>query len=216
MEFSQAIVIWLILVLSITVHEWAHCAAANALGDPTARALGRLTLNPLSHIDPIGTVAIPLFNLLLAGPFSLIGWGRPAPFNAANFPGRQRAFSELLVTLAGPASNLVLAGLLTVLLGLTLRFGADERLVQVVSLALTLNLGLVVFNLIPVPPLDGGRVLKFVTGMGEEAFATISSVAPFVLLVAINLPAFRGALGAVMAWVAEPFIRIAVWIGYGV
>lgn len=143
---------WLIpLILSITVHEWAHAATAAWLGDDTARLLGRTTLNPVAHVDPIGTLLLPLIGI----PF---GWAKPVPFNPVRFrSGVRMKLGVLLVAIAGPISNVVMAGLCL----------AIERLLMVqegsalhngLELLVQLNLTLALFNLLPIPPLDGSRI----------------------------------------------------------
>ena len=141
----------LALLLSvIAVHEWAHAAVAAALGDPTARSLGRLTINPRAHLDPWG-----LMFLLLAG----FGWGKPVPINPANFRNPRR--DQALVALAGPGANLLLAGGLILLIKILPEFtGTAAGLIPPVIIRLiVLNLGLAVFNLLPIHPLDGFKIV---------------------------------------------------------
>ncbi len=143
------------LVIAISVHEFSHAFIANQLGDPTAKYQGRMTLNPLSHLDPIGTIL-----LFIVG----FGWGRPVPVNPQYFarPG----LDELLVALGGPASNFIVAALC----GLLLRAvgGALGPLDFILVMTIQLNVLLMLFNLIPIPPLDGSKVFRVV--LGEQAF----------------------------------------------
>ncbi len=164
----------IMLIMAIGVHEWAHVAMARFLGDPTGEREGRLTLNPLVHIDPVWTVALPTFFMIMqaTSPFAVpfFGAGKPAPYNPIRldrrFNGKRisMATGELLVALAGPVSNLVLAVLSTGLLVVLMRAGQpllteDQSLATLAFRFVVLNLGLLLFNLIPVPPLDGSKVL---------------------------------------------------------
>lgn len=146
-----------ILILSIIAHEVAHGYAANSLGDPTARLSGRLTLNPLPHIDLMGSIIIPAL-LIFSGSPILFGWAKPVPYNPYNL--RNQRFGEALVAVAGSATNLLLA----VLFGLLVRYGSTFGIHSAaLSLAATIsfvNLFLGLFNLIPFPPLDGFTVLR--------------------------------------------------------
>jgi len=136
-----------ILAISITFHEAAHALVADRLGDPTARYQGRISLNPLDHIDPLGTVILPLI-LIIAG-LPAFGWAKPTPFNPWNLSSPKR--DAALISLAGPVSNLIVATIFAVLFRLT----GFEILAAVVQL----NLVLAVFNLIPIHPLDGFKVV---------------------------------------------------------
>ena len=136
-----------VLLFSITIHEYAHGRAACALGDPTARNLGRLTLNPLPHIDPIGALCLFLFNF---------GWAKPVPIDSRYFKRFRR--DTILVSLAGPLSNFLLA----LMAGLAIPYVPmdSEILVLTAGYLLFMNLGLALFNLIPLPPLDGSHILE--------------------------------------------------------
>lgn len=145
-----------VVIFSIILHEVAHGYAADWLGDPTARYSGRLTLNPVPHIDPIGSIAIPGI-LALTGSSFLIGWAKPVPYNPYNL--RSGKWGEALVGFAGPATNILIA----LFFGLALRFwgGAmGDALADVAVMAVFANLSLAILNLIPIPPLDGSKILK--------------------------------------------------------
>jgi len=191
---ADIIPLFAVLVMSLSFHEAAHAWTADKLGDPTARRLGRLTLNPLSHIDWIGTVLFPLLALYSGLP--LIGWAKPVPVDGRNLQSPRRDFAA--VALAGPVSNLVLAVSAAAVLMVFEMIQPGERSVPVMLLTRTvfLNVLLAVFNLIPVPPLDGGNV---VAGLVPEGFArAIDALRPYGFLV-LYLLMFSGLLGAI-AW----------------
>ncbi len=147
----------IVLILSVILHEVAHGYAADALGDPTARLSGRLTLNPIAHLDPMGSVIVPAL-LVLSGSPILFGWAKPVPYNPYNL--RNQRYGEALVGIAGSATNILLA----VIFGLLVRYGSAAGFdANALSLAATIafvNLFLGVFNLIPIPPLDGFTTLR--------------------------------------------------------
>ena len=158
---AQVIIVFVILVFSLTVHEMAHAWTADRLGDPTARLLGRVSLNPLVHADLIGTVVFPLMALVSGVP--LIGWAKPVPVNIRLLRRQRRDY--VLVAAAGPASNLVLAFAAATVMSLVARDAVDGPILPVVLTsvlagAVQINLLLAVFNMIPIPPLDGGNVLS--------------------------------------------------------
>lgn len=145
-----------ILIISVIVHEIAHGYAANALGDPTAKLAGRLTLNPVRHIDPIGSLLIPALLILTPGGL-LFGWAKPVPYNPYNL--RNQRWGEAIVAAAGSLTNLLLA----VLFGLLVRSGVGVLPAPFLELSATIalvNLFLGIFNLIPIPPFDGYTVLR--------------------------------------------------------
>ena len=162
LSLLQRIAVWAIpVIFAITVHEVAHGWMARRLGDPTAMMLGRLTLNPLKHIDPVGTIIVPLL-LFMVSPF-IFGWAKPVPVTWANLKNPKRDMA--LVAVAGPLANLIMALLWAALvkLGLILgpEFGSVARFMAYVGVAgISINIILMVLNLLPVPPLDGGRVLS--------------------------------------------------------
>ncbi len=154
--FLLAIFQVVVLLYSVVIHELAHGTMANSLGDPTAKNMGRLTLNPLKHLDIFGSVILPLFLFIVNAPF-IFGYAKPVPYNPYNL--RDRKYGPAKVAIAGPITNIVLA----LLFGLTLRFLPDvfstSLIPQLLSFIVRLNLVLAVFNLFPIPPLDGHWLL---------------------------------------------------------
>jgi Zn-dependent protease len=160
-DFVQVFVTFLVLILSLSVHEAAHAWTADRLGDPTARLLGRVSLNPAVHVDPIGTIVFPLIALTTGAP--LLGWAKPVPVNVTRLRGHWKR-KYMAIAAAGPASNVVIAVVASLLLHLvpvSSRLGevALTPLAQFLVVAVKLNVLLAVFNMIPIPPLDGGNVL---------------------------------------------------------
>ena len=194
LDFQQLLIAFAILISSLTFHEAAHAWTANRLGDPTARLLGRLTLNPAAHVDVIGTIVFPLIAMVTG--FPLIGWAKPVPVDMRNLRHPRRDFA--IVAAAGPISNLILAAGGAVLFTL---WGADaatetsELIATALLRFVLLNVLLAVFNLIPVPPLDGGNILMGI--VPPSMAAVIDKLRPwgFLVLYALML---SGLLAAVI------------------
>jgi len=148
---ESKIFIYVVIVFSAIIHEFSHAWAAYISGDPTAKNEGRLTLNPIPHLDMWGTVIIPLFLLFFVNGF--IGWAKPVPFNPYNL--KNQKWGRTIVALAGPVSNLVIA----LIFGLLIRFSVFSFLVIPFSFIVYINIFLALFNLIPIPPLDGSKLL---------------------------------------------------------
>lgn len=205
----------ILLVVSIALHEFGHAWMADRRGDPLPRAQGRVTLDPLAHIDPIGTLLIPglmvFWPVLFGGgaPIALIGWGKPVQILLPN--PRTRHWDDILSTAAGPAMNLLLCVAFALGSATALAFGwkPSATAADFLVTAIALNAGLLAFNLLPIPPLDGGRLLRRFTGMTESTFNQIATYAPFVLLLLINLGPFRRLLGSMVGWVAAPFLGLS-------
>jgi Zn-dependent protease len=170
-----------LLLLSLSVHEWAHAWSAHKLGDDTAERMGRLTLNPLAHMDPIGTFLLPLLGI----PF---GWAKPVPVDPTRFRRNVSQSAGMAITAAaGPISNLILAVLCAVVFGLLLRFkqdlAAQPGVVALLVGGMSINVALAIFNLLPIPPLDGSRIVAhFIPAKSRESWDAFQRFAPFVLL----------------------------------
>lgn len=167
--FDNPIVFLILLVAllaAITIHEAAHAFASSKLGDQTAKMLGRLSLNPAAHLDPIGTLFLLFFGF---------GWGKPVPVNPQNF--KNPVFDELKVSLAGPLSNFLLAAFLSGILRIP---NLPGLLISALSLIIFLNLILMIFNLLPIPPLDGSKFLKIF--VSEQVFLIIQQYGLWILL----------------------------------
>ena len=208
-NFAQAFIAFIVLLFSLTVHETAHAWTADRLGDPTARLLGRVSLNPIVHADLIGTVFFPL--LAIVGGVPLIGWAKPVPVNIRKLRHQRRDY--VLVAAAGPASNLIMALVAAVLLLLVpvspVTLGEPNVSAPVASLlsrAVQLNLLLAIFNMLPIPPLDGGNVLS---GLLPDRLAMpFNRIRPygFLLLYALMLT------GGLEYLVVPPYRLLFSWL----
>jgi Zn-dependent protease len=184
----DGLMFYLELIILLTLHEFGHAWMASRCGDNTARLQGRVSVNPVVHLDPIGTVVIPLFMIFLAPPGVarfLVGWAKPVPVNPRNFDHPQR--DDILVTMAGPGMNLILA----VLLVAVARVGELIQLPDLTHLCVemaALSLMLCFFNLIPIPPLDGSHVLRVVTGMTYETYNQFARYGLFAVIIALQIP----------------------------
>lgn len=174
----------LILIMSVVIHEVSHGYVANILGDPTARLAGRLTLNPLPHIDPLGSVVIPVALVLMHSQF-LFGWAKPVPYNPYNL--RNQRWGTALVGGAGVLANLLIA----FIFGMVIRFGAtlglSDAFLSISVIIVFVNTILAVFNLLPVPPLDGAKVLFSVLPVQFRHFEEVMERYWFVLIIPIIL-----------------------------
>ena len=204
---------WLCLVVLLSFHEFGHAWAAHKCGDDTARLMGRMTINPIVHIDPIGTVLIPLAILLFDPGIAIFGWAKPVPVNPSNYENSKR--DDILISMAGPAMNVILAILLMAVYRLALELPIDVgagAVVHNLELIAFISMILCVFNLIPTPPLDGSHVMRHVIGMSEETYMKIAQYGFIVLLVAINLfPQLFRIVGAVSVGTIELFRTVLLF-----
>lgn len=194
---------WILAILfGISIHEFAHAFAADRAGDPTAKNMGRLTLNPLAHLDPLGTIM-----LLFVG----FGWGRPVPVNPYNF--REHKWSPLLVSLAGPISNLLGVIFFGVFLKLLIAFtalGAANLLIQFLDLLIVVNLVLMLFNLLPIPPLDGAGFLVYLPQKLFKLREFLEMRGPMILLILVIIDSFSSVsiFGALFGWIINLVFRL--------
>lgn len=167
MDIASILLVFGVVLASLTVHEWAHAWTADRLGDPTARLLGRVSFNPIVHIDPIGTVVLPLVAIFTTG--FVFGWAKPVPVNISRLPNPKRDF--MIVAAAGPASNLAIATVAALAFrGLGGMESLADPVIRVLYFAVSINVLLAVFNMLPVPPLDGGNVLA---GLLPDSFSPL-------------------------------------------
>jgi Zn-dependent protease len=201
-NFAAIFIAFLVLILSLTVHEAAHAFTADRLGDPTARLLGRLSLNPAVHVDPIGTILFPLISMFTGAP--LIGWAKPVPVNPSRL-GRHWKRKFMVIAAAGPASNIVIAVIAALMLRVVPVSGSlGEATLAPLAVFLYrmvgLNVLLAIFNMIPVPPLDGGNVVAGVLrGPVAEAYDRLRPYG-FIILYALIL---TGALARIVIPAAD-------------
>lgn len=170
----EGMVLLSVLVLSIVMHEVAHGYMANALGDPTARLAGRLSMNPVRHIDPVGSVIIPAL-LYFSNAGFLFGWAKPVPFNPYNIRapfGLRHKWAEVLVAIAGPGANILLAVVFAVIAhAVTILGHGTQAIASFIGYVVIMNVMLALFNLIPVPPLDGSKIIgAFLPASWEHAY----------------------------------------------
>ncbi len=199
------------LILCISVHEFGHAFVADRLGDHLPRAQGRVTLNPIAHIDPIGTIALPLLAFFLAAGGSglsqyVIGWGKPVQVSL-NPRTMTRRFSirtsDVLISVAGPFMNILLAAIFSVVFIGLLRFDVNDTAIRLVANVIGMNLGLMMFNLLPCPPLDGGHVLIASIPARHPAVDFLRRYGQFIFLLLV----FSGMLRVIM----RPMYMVTDW-----
>jgi Zn-dependent protease len=205
-SIEAIVAVALVLLVALPFHEFSHALAAYRLGDPTAKFMGRLTLNPFAHLDPLGSLLI-----LLAG----FGWAKPTPYNPYNLQGGRSG--EAIVGFAGPASNLVLATAAAIPLRYIVAsdVSVPVEVVQVLFLFLQINVILMIFNLVPIPPLDGSKILfAFLDPQTERQVRPFLEQYGFLILIAaLILPILPGndtVLDVIFQSIGQPLIRFLV------
>jgi Zn-dependent protease len=198
------------LILALTVHEYAHAKAADKMGDPTPRAAGRLTLEPWAHLDPIGTILLVLYRF---------GWAKPVPINPRNFRDPRRGL--LYTSLAGPASNFILATIAALIWAFAYPLLARvSHLTTIVEYIFILNIYFGVFNLIPIPPLDGSKVLiTLLPGRQAYAFSRLEPYGPIILIIfllsGLGSALIRTVAGALAGIIGNLAVHLAALLGLG-
>lgn len=196
------------LIFAITLHESAHGWAAGRLGDPTATMLGRVTINPIPHIDPIGTIAVPgallLMSALTGGGGLLFGWAKPMPINPRYFRNPLKAMT--ITAAAGPLSNLLQMIFWALLLKALAAVGFyDKFVISVCAAGISVNLMLMAFNLIPIPPLDGGRIVRGL--LPRQAGMAFDKIEPYGFMILLVLM-----VGGGLSFFVRPFLMFGQWI----
>jgi Zn-dependent protease len=207
---AEGLTAYVVLLFSLSVHESAHAWTALMEGDPTAQSQGRISLNPLVHVDLIGTVIMPLL-MIFGGISWLIGWAKPTPVDPRHFRNVRRG--EIIVSGAGPVSNMALALLFTAGLFVAIRVIAepalDNPVIKLLLIGVQLNVLLAIFNLVPLPPLDGSHIVQWAlpNGLGHRYIRAIGPYGAFILLALV----MTGALFKVLS----PILNFVLGILYG-
>ncbi len=205
-RLATGLTTYVVLLFSLSVHESAHAWMAHRLGDDTALREGRVSLNPLVHMDPIGTLLFPLLQIFTG--VLLLGWAKPTPYNPANF-GREVTMRQghMLVAAAGPVSNFILAALFAVAFIIAFRSGFVDNyrdpLARTLFIGISMNVVLAIFNLFPIPPLDGSKVASYgLPGdIGDRYDRVMGPYGFLILLVLVATGLFGYVLAPIMEWV---------------
>ncbi len=203
----NGLILYLGLLVLLTFHEFGHAWMAWKCGDDTARSQGRVSLNPLVHMDLLGTVVVPLLMVLMAPGGFFAGWAKPVPVNPGNL--RNPRVDDILVTLAGPWMNVLLA---VVIIGVA-RLADLAHAVSMMEVSLSiaqLSLLLCFFNLLPIPPLDGSQVVRSLIGMSYETYHQIARYGILILILALQVPFVQNTLSLLTR---TSFVTIAGWFG---
>lgn len=200
-KLQEAILYLIAFILCITVHEFGHAWVASKLGDPTPRLQGRLTLAPQHHIDPIGTILMPILMAFTSIP--ALAWGRPVQVNPAAFTRRfSMRTGNMLVSIAGPAMNLLMALLVSIIIVIAAKLNFPPHMLTVIfQYLVSLNISLMIFNLIPIPPLDGGAVLAWLLPRSmHNVVDFLGRYGSFILLFLVISPSLGLPLIGVIAY----------------
>ena len=210
-QLSQFLVLifqLVVLIFSIMVHEISHGAVAYYLGDDTAKRMGRLTLNPLKHIDPVGSIILPLLlsiPRLFGLPTIIIGWAKPVPYDPRNL--KNQKLGTGLIGLSGPGSNLILAVIFAIFTRIAADFQLNSGLIIAFQAIILINLMLAIFNLVPIPPLDGSRILFALLPRGYLGFYQFlerNSLVLILLFILLGIPY----LGQLVVFVHFSLLRL--------
>ncbi|MCX7877770.1 MAG: site-2 protease family protein [Ignavibacteria bacterium] len=219
-SYLENIYIIPILIFSVVIHEMAHAWVALKCGDTTARDLGRITFNPIPHIDIVGSILVPLFSILTTGRV-LIAWAKPVPVDPRNFRNFKR--DDTLVTIAGPLSNLIIAFFCVLSFAAIYHISGgipDENssfasqfttyLLKMFYAGILLNVSLAVFNMLPIPPLDGSHILaNILPDELAERYRNIGFMGIFIILALFNfVPGFSKTFVGIIYFVAEPYLNL--------
>ena len=213
-RIAHGITYFVVLLFSLSFHESAHAWMASRMGDNTARDLGRVSLNPVVHIDLLGTVLIPLIQIFGPGGIPLMGWAKPTPVQSRNFRAGELAKAQILVAGAGPVSNLILAIVFTAALFVAVRLGlsqdSEEPVLKLLSTGVLINLALAVFNLLPLPPLDGSHVASWglPRPLAEAYDRVMGAYGQYILLILF--------VTGVLSWITTPLIVFLQTILYSI
>jgi len=199
----DAILSFILIIYSIVLHEIAHGYAALRFGDPTAKRMDRLTLNPIRHIDPLGTIIFPAVQLLTTGRV-MLGWAKPVPVQTHNL--EPRVAGEIVVSVAGVATNFMIALAMAILLGIRSLVPGDSALFYALMRVMIANIALGVFNLVPIPPLDGSHVVKHLLPSAlREQYEQVGFHGTVILLVLISTGALRPIVGPPVEFIFDLF-----------
>ncbi len=209
MYIKEGGLFYIALLIAVTMHEFGHAYAADKLGDPLPRLEGRVTLNPIAHMDFLGTFLLPVIMIALSfsgGGLILFGWGKPVRVSLPN--PKTRARDDMLSTAAGPAANIFLALVFGIIAGVLAAFGLESAAYFCVT-AILVNCMLFIINILPIPPLDGSHFLKYLTGMSEEAYMKLARWGIVIFLVLINIRAFSAFLDFLIKGLASVFLMVS-------